>query len=280
LKIWRWIDSGFADGATHMAIDQAMLENAGSMEIPTMRVYRWRPFCISLGYNQSVECIDPDRCLNSGIDVVRRPTGGRAVLHAEEVTYSVVIPKQGLSFSSSIGHIYHLVSQGLVRGLRKCGVQAVLQKRSPDFNSHYKTSLSVSCFSAAARHEILLNGKKLVGSAQRQVHDGILQHGSILTGEAHLALPEYLKDIQTSQVDRMKKILEEKTISIAGYLRHSVDYGEIVRAIKGGMKEELSIEFEEGELTVVEKDRAEIYYPNFSVFSGKMVPLPEDAVNE
>jgi len=271
---WRWIDSNWGDGATHMAIDQAMLEQAGGNR-PTMRVYRWRPTCISLGYHQSAECIDLDKCHQDRIDVVRRPTGGRAVLHAEEVTYSVVIPQDGEFLSGNLGEVYNAISRGLVRGIQRLGIPAELQKRSLDLRNHYRTSISVSCFSAAAKHEVVLSGKKLVGSAQRRFPHGILQHGSILTGSAHASLPKYLKGMDEEETDRMISMVAGRTMAIDAYLQRTVAYDEIVDAIKVGMAEELSITFVTGELTKEESKRVDELYRSFSIFSGRMIPLPD-----
>jgi lipoate-protein ligase A len=257
-----------------MAIDQAMLERAEGNR-PTMRVYRWRPYCISLGYHQSAECIDLDKCLQDRIDVVRRPTGGRAVLHAEEVTYSVVIPQDDESLSGNLGEVYNAISRGLVRGIQRLGIPAELQKRSLDLRNHYRTSISVSCFSAAAKHEVVLNGKKLIGSAQRRFPHGILQHGSILTGSAHVLLPKYLKGMDEDETDRMIRMVAGRTMDIDAYLQRPVAYDEIVDAIKVGMAEELSITFVTGELTKEESKRVDELYRSFSIFSGRMIPLPD-----
>lgn len=276
MDVWKWIEGGPGDGATQMATDRAVLENAIEFGKPTMRVYRWEPHCISLGYHQSLENIDLDRCLEDGIDVVRRPTGGRAVFHTEEVTYSVVIPEGSDYYSQSIAEVYNLISRGLVRGILNLGVPAELQRRSLDYHSHYRTALSMNCFSAASRNEIIVDGKKLVGSAQRRLSCGVLQHGSILTGNAHLDLPEYLKGVGPGEKRHMRKMIEERTVSINGYLGEEVDYGDVVAAIRDGMEQEISIRFEEGELTFLERERARFLRRNFSVFSGRMIPLPED----
>jgi len=253
---WRWIEDSPTDGATQMAVDRAILENAASFGRVTVRIYRWKPYCISLGYHQSVENIDLDRCKQDGIDVVRRPTGGRAVLHAEEITYSIIIPAGSFPFSASVGEVYNFVSRGLVRGIQKLGVPAELQKRTMDLRSHYKTPLSVSCFSASARHEVVIGEKKLIGSAQFRFAGGILQHGSILVGDAHLALPDYLKGIGPGKREQLKLVMEGKTISINGYLGREIGYKEIAEKLRQGMEEEFSIEFENGGLT--EKERKQI----------------------
>jgi lipoate-protein ligase A len=277
MESWRWINSNWADGASHMATDQAMLDLANRIARPTMRVYRWRPYCISLGYHQKEKRIDMDRCGQDGIDVVRRPTGGRAVFHAEELTYSVVIPRNSDAFSTKLERVYNTISRGLANGIQKLGVPARLQKRSMDLRNHYKTSISVSCFSSSARHEIMLLGKKLVGSAQRQLPNGLLQHGSILTGRAHLNLTDYLAGADEDSADRMKSLIENKTLSIGEYLKRTVSYHEVAKAIRTGMEEELSICFVEEELSEQEKSRIEERYQNFSIFSGRMIPLPEES---
>jgi len=264
---WRWIENGPADGATQMAIDRAILENADSFGKVTVRVYRWKPYCISLGYHQSVENIDLDRCQQDGIDVVRRPSGGRAVLHAEEITYSIIIPAGSLPFSATVGEVYNFISRGLVRGIQKLGVLVQLQKRSLDFRSHYKTSLSVSCFSAAARHEVVIEEKKLVGSAQFRLAGRILQHGSILMGDAHLALPDYLKGIEPEERDQLRLVMEKKTASINRYLGRKIEYGEAAKALRQGMEEEFSVEFEDGKLTEKEQEQILHLRKTFSILS-------------
>ncbi len=268
MDVWRWVESDSADGATQMATDWAILENAKDVGIPTVRVYRWNPYCISLGYHQSVESIDLNKCQDGGVDVVRRPTGGRAVFHAEEITYSVVIPEGSSEYSESVGDVYHFISRGLVRGIWKFGVPGELQRRSPDLRTHYQTPLSVSCFSAAAKYEVVVGGKKLVGSAQRRVSGGVLQHGSILTGDAHLTLPVYVVGVGAEERKRMRRVMEEKTVSIGGYLGKKVDYREMIEAIRRGMEEEVSVAFEKSGLTQNEEKRAHDLWKRFSIFSS------------
>ena len=267
MERWRWIESGSADGATQMAIDRAILENADSFGKVTVRIYRWQPYCVSLGYHQSVENIDLEKCQQDGIDVVRRPTGGRAVLHAEEITYSIIIPAGGLPFSTSVGDVYNFISRGLVRGIQKLGVPAEIQKRSLDLRSHYKTPLSVSCFSAAARHEVVIEEKKLVGSAQFRLAGRILQHGSILMGDAHLALPDYLKGIKHKDKNWLRLIMKKKTISINRYLGRKIEYREAAKALRQGIEEEFSVEFEDGGLTEKEQEQILSLRKVFSILS-------------
>ena len=100
-----------------MAADQALLETAGQTGQPVMRIYQWSPYCISLGYHQSFESIDLAVCKSKGVDVVRRPTGGRAVFHAQEVTYAVIIPKESVFYRENLTELHTVISQGLAGGL-------------------------------------------------------------------------------------------------------------------------------------------------------------------
>ncbi|MCD6116824.1 lipoate--protein ligase family protein [bacterium] len=257
MEKWRWINTGFAAGSMQMAIDWVLLESVKETEIPVMRIYRWEPFCISMGHNQALSHIDIEKCRQKNVDVVRRPTGGRAVFHAEEVTYSVIVPETNRFAKESVNEFYMLVSNGLARGVRMLDVPAVLEKRGMNLRNHYKkSSLSASCFSAAARYEVVVEGRKLIGSAQRRIRGGLLQHGSILTGDAHLELPFFLRSKSDSEREEMKKQIAAKTISIGTYLGRDVSFEEAGEAVKRGISEEMSVEFTDSGLSGEEFKKA------------------------
>jgi lipoate-protein ligase A len=254
-----------------MAVDQALLENPSQVQTPSFRVYRWAPPCISLGTNQDAKAVDLESCKKSGIDVVRRPTGGRAVLHDREVTYAAVFPEGTKAFLHSLSEIYDLVNRGLLRGLRLLGIPAELEKRSLDIRNHYQSPLSASCFSASAKHEILIHGKKLVGSAQRRLASGVLQHGSILLGRGPHALPDFLKGVKQREMEAMRRILLEKSATLEEALGRLVTYRETVSAVKKGMAERLTIRFEKSALTEEEKARIGELKSQFSILSKGQV---------
>ncbi|MCK5145769.1 lipoate--protein ligase family protein [bacterium] len=268
INTWRWIDTGFSDGARQMAMDQAILACSEEVGMPTMRMYRWAPYCISLGYHQKLDSIDVAACKDAGIHVVRRPTGGRAVFHAEEVTYSVIIPKSNTQYLDNVAALYMTLSQGLARGIRRMDVPAELEKRSVDLHEHYKKDLSVSCFSAAARHEILVDGKKLVGSAQRHLAEGMLQHGSILIGDAHLDLPKFLSGGTEREKTRLRRAIESKTSSIGACLGRTVEYDEVTPHLRAGMAEQLNICFADASLTDSELGKIEELRSDFTLLPG------------
>ncbi len=251
-----------------MAIDRAILEYINKTGKVVFRVYGWHPYCISLGFRQSKNIINHRKCSEDSIDIVQRPTGGRAVFHAQEVTYSVVIPQTSCFYSSGIQQIYRMISQGLARGVQKLGIPAELQKNKIDLRSHYRKSISVNCFSAAAGSEVMVAGKKLIGSAQRHLEQGVLQHGSILTGDKHLDLPYYLTDLKRDKVSTMIKQLGSKTISIGGYLNREVTYSEVTEVVKEGIQEELKIGFKFDTLTDEERYKVSELQEEFSILSN------------
>jgi len=166
-----------ADGATNMAIDQALLDAAAHDGAPRLRFYRWRPACLSLGRNQPARgCYDgPD--VRPGRNVVRRPTGGLAVMHDREITYAVVASVDELGGPRAC---YRAVNRALVESLRSLGVPAGLA--GEDAVAPRPDQPGGACFAAPAPGEVVAGGRKLVGSAQRRQGRALLQHGSVLIG--------------------------------------------------------------------------------------------------
>lgn len=243
---WRFIDTGGNTGDFNMRFDEslakALLDGSG---LPTVRFFRWKPWAISLGFNQDETRIDHARCATDGIDVVRRPTGGRAVFHAEELTYSVVMHSGGLS----VLEIYNTISKALVKGLQLYGVEATLSKSQPDLRGHYRTLSSIPCFTASARYEIEWEGRKLVGSAQRRFRNHqtgtevVLQHGSILTGPAHKRLVEYLVLPDEDSRSALNEELKEKTADIPSITGYEVDMEQLTLCMKRGFEEMWEMRF-------------------------------------
>lgn len=184
--------SGFATGPVNMDTDRRMMELVRRREVAVaVRTYSWAPWCVSLGRNQEDSAISSAACLERGFDVVRRPTGGRAVLHANELTYCIVTRTKALLTPRKIYTATHeLIFEALsalVGGLSFSGVPT-------DLRNHYASSgpLGQSCFSSHARSEIMYGNRKVVGSAQRVVNDIVLQHGSILCGPGHEGLADVI----------------------------------------------------------------------------------------
>jgi len=177
---WRLVMDGARSGAVNMALDVVLLEGAASGEAPpTVRFYGWAPPCLSLGRHQPAGAADLAFCRKEGIDVVRRPTGGRAVLHHRELTYAVTAPVDGVVLPAAVQAAYRRIAGALAAGLRELGVDAGLSE-DPARGALPRPTESVPCFRAPAGGEVVAGGRKLAGSAVRLKGGAILQHGSIL----------------------------------------------------------------------------------------------------
>jgi len=209
---WEFIDSGAGTGSFNMKTDEQLArEVALGLRPATLRFFQWRPYCISWGKHQRIDEIDVEKCTAAGIDVVYRPTGGRAILHAEELTYSVVFSDRCVG---SIDETYRQISRAIVAGLTALGIPAEMTALQPDFRSLYRQASSTACFSNSAKYEIQVHGKKLVGSAQRRLAGAVLQHGSILVGPYHRRLSEFLNMPDAEKV-KIQQLMEQKTIEIS-----------------------------------------------------------------
>lgn len=177
---WRLIRSGPATGAGNMALDEALLESvAAGRSLPVLRFYGWSPPTVTLGYFQRIEAaVNLEACHSMGFDVVRRITGGRAVLHDREVTYSVISPERSALFPGGILENYRVIARVLQQALDAFGLETALasgRSRGCGDSAAQKSA----CFTAPATYELLFAGCKMTGSAQKRQGDAFLQHGSI-----------------------------------------------------------------------------------------------------
>jgi lipoate-protein ligase A len=174
-NVWRLIRSGPLSGAMNMALDDVLLQEvAAGRSLPVLRLYRWCPATLTLGYAQTIDSgIDLAACRAAGVAVVRRPTGGRAVLHDREVTYAVIAPAAP-PFGRSVGESYQVIAEVLRATLERCGLPVRLVPGRP----RHAPGRAV-CFTAPAQHELLIAGRKVAGCAQKRQGGAFLQHGSI-----------------------------------------------------------------------------------------------------
>jgi lipoate-protein ligase A len=239
--IWHKIENGFNTGKYNMEFDLGLAKNCKPGE-SIFRLYRWEPYCISLGANQKLSDVNLEKVKDDGLDIVHRPTGGRAILHAEEITYSVV-----LHYSNTLTAkvIYQKVSNGLLRGLKKYNplLQSVeLENEQPDFPDLLKKPSGMMCFASTAKNEVKFNHKKLIGSAQRKLNNIILQHGSILCGNFHERLIDYL-DCNENEYNMLKNELKSSTIDLKTILNKDIDYDYLSKCLIEGFEEEWQIKF-------------------------------------
>ena len=240
--IWRFIDTGFNSGKFNMDYDLDLIRNfSGS---PVLRIYQWRPYCISLGANQDFSTVDQEKISADGFNIVKRPTGGRAILHAEELTYSVVYP---ISEEKSPKQIYREINLALKNGLMNYDLKLEkieLEHTQPHFPSFYKDSKSTLCFAVSAMNELNYDGKKVVGSAQRKIGNVILQHGSILCGSFHKRIIDYL-NLPLDKLEEIKNEIEQTTTEIETILDEKINYRKLSQSIKKGFENHFNIMFEE-----------------------------------
>ncbi len=231
-----------------MDFDIQLAENCRN-DAAYFRLYRWKPYCISLGHNQKYEDINLEKATTENIDVVKRPTGGRAILHAEEITYSVIHPLNG---SISPMEIYRKISTALTKGLAFYDSRLAdtdLENIQPNFVELLKESKGIACFASTAKSEVKFKGKKLIGSAQRKMNNIVLQHGSILTGNYHLKITDYL-NLPGEEIDLIKSYLSERTIDLEEILEQKTDFDKLSLSLVKGFEQEWRINFVENESEV------------------------------
>lgn len=187
-----WCDGAHAPGE-NMRRDAALLAGAGRGAPPVLRLFRFAPHGITLGASQRPEVeLDLARCAADGVPWAMRPTGGRAIFHAEEWTYALAAALDDDVWGGSRARAYDAVSRLVLGSLRRLGVPAALAPgRAGDLRPRGRGGPAAPCFASTARHEVVLDGRKLVGSAQRRTSHALLQQGSVLLGPGHLRLADY-----------------------------------------------------------------------------------------
>ena len=261
---WRFLNTGYNSGYYNMALDEALAQTAElSQQYATLRVFAWNPPAVSLGFHQKYEDIDFISCERDGIDIVRRPTGGRAILHDDELTYSVVIPSQHVNYRDDISSAYELISRALVAGLQAVGIDALFERARSGNENYARGEFSVPCFSTSVRHEIIWQNRKLVGSAQRRYDGALLQHGSIMIGDSHLNLINYLANITEHQRQRHRFFLEKHTVTVNEIAGRRVTFDEMVKGLKIGFEDVLNVTLVEQEVTEEEEKRTEQLLTNY-----------------
>jgi lipoyl(octanoyl) transferase len=259
---WRLLQSSPAEGAWNMAVDEAILDGVRRGESPaTLRLYAWEPACFSLGYAQSAADVNRSFLEKAGWHLVRRPTGGRAILHTDELTYSVIGPPEDPRLAGSVLESYRCLSQALLHALHILGIPAEAHERLPEnpirsISSSNPLTANPVCFEVPSNYEITVGGKKLVGSAQARRRNGVLQHGSLpLVGDLTrivqaLALPD------EERRDAAERLLAHAT-TVESVLGKVVSWEQVARAYVQAFEEVLNLQLVPGVLSDTEMQRAE-----------------------
>jgi lipoate-protein ligase A len=229
IEQWRLLQTGFMNAYSNMAIDKALLVRISQGKIPpTVRFYGWIPRAISIGYFQSlVDEIDLDACERFGVDYVRRITGGGAVFHDSELTYSIVIPESHPAIPKNIMRSYGRICGAVMKGLRHVGIP-----------SEY-----------APINDILTNGRKISGNAQTRKFGAVLQHGTVLMDVDVETMFSVLKVPNEKIKDKLIADVKERVTSIRHCTGETLSFPSVAGAMKRGFEEEFGVELIEGTLS-------------------------------
>lgn len=251
-ETWNFINTGSKDPYYNMAMDEALLNFVSRGEIdPVIRFYTWNPATLSIGYFQRLQKeIDIDKVKEKGFGLVRRQTGGRGVLHDKELTYSVIVPESHPNMPSTVTEAYRVISQGLLEGFKNLGFNTYFAvPKTPEERQKLKQPRSSVCFDAPSWYELVVEGRKIAGSAQTRQKGVILQHGSSLQD---IDIDE-LFDMFIYKNERlklkMKEAFVEKAVAINDISDKHITISQMEEAFEKGFKKGLNIELKPLELT-------------------------------
>ena len=244
-KAWRMLPRRVLRAAENMAIDEAVFRlNRREGLPPTLRFFGWDPPAVSLGYFQNTSReIDVEACRQAGIDIVRRPTGGKAVLHEHELTYSLSAAVDRPLFTGDILGTYRVISDCIAEALRRLGLAPEM---ASDGRSAAGTPLEAYCFAAPSRYELLVGGRKICGSAQVRTGGSFLQHGSLLI------------DIDPARAAAVMRVSAEgvaaSTTTLREQLGRAIGADELARVLRGAFEDTLGIILVDEGLTEAEEE--------------------------
>ncbi len=255
MEQWRVIITDPMDGAANMAADEALLRSvAAKHEPPTLRLYAWDPFCLSLGYGQRLRDVDLNRVAARGWTVVRRPTGGRAILHGDELTYSITLPEDHPIAAGGIIETYLRLSKGLLVAMQQLGLQVLA-----DADGDTTSAKGPVCFEVPSRYEITVGGKKLIGSAQLRRRGGVLQHGTLpLYGDIARICDALAYDSEHERETAKQGVRQRAaTLESTGV---EVTWRQAAQAVTAGMAQALGVTFTPAPLSDAEAAEADHLY--------------------
>ena len=251
---WRYILTPPARGAWNMAVDEAILESIGhGASLPTLRLYAWNPACLSLGYAQSYKDVDLARLKANGWELVRRVTGGRAILHVDELTYSVITPPDDPHMAGTVLESYQRLAKALICAVRTLGLPVEMEENAPSADA----TKGPVCFEVPSAYEIVVEGKKLIGSAQARKKEGILQHGTFpLYGDLTRITQALVFPDERSRTAAGEKLLTRATTAelVTGKV---IPWETAVPVFLNAFETNLEINLQCGELSSEEKARAD-----------------------
>lgn len=251
--MWRLLITDPAPGSWNMAVDEAIARCAADGISPTtLRFYQWQPGAVSLGRHQPVADIDRAQVERRGYGLVRRPTGGRAILHIDELTYSIAGQAEDESLQGAVLDSYNRLSEGLMLGLQRLGLEAT---KAPATN---RAGLDVSpvCFEVPSAYELVVGQHKIMGSAQSRRGGYVLQHGSLPLHGDITRLVDVLVAPDEAARASMRQMLRERAATVETLLGRRVTFWEAATVLIDGLNSALGVDLEQGELSPEELDLA------------------------
>jgi len=237
-----------------MAVDEAILEHIGRGEsLPTLRLYAWTPACLSLGHAQPFADVDRSRLKERGWEVVRRATGGRAILHTDELTYSVIAPLNEPRVEGSVLESYNRLAQALLLAVKSLEIPVEMKEGKTNGSE----TPNPVCFEVPSTYEITVNGRKLIGSAQARRKEGVLQHGSLpLTGDLTRICQALVFENESVREDASRRLLTRAT-TVESALGREVSWETAAQAFIHAFEAKLGLSLRMGELSESESKRAD-----------------------
>ncbi len=229
-------------------MDEAILEHIHRGEsLPTLRLYAWEPACLSLGHAQSFKDVDMERVKANGWEVVRRVTGGRAILHTDELTYSVAGSAEEPVLAGGVLESYNRLAQALLYAIRELGLPVEIKEHVLD-GQPAALNLNPVCFEVPSTYEITVDGKKLIGSAQARKKEGVLQHGSLpLTGDLTRICQALIFADEAARENAAQRLLA-RAVTVESVTGAKTDWETAAQAFVKGFEAQLGIRFQRGEV--------------------------------
>ena len=252
---WRLLITPPAAGSWNMAVDEAVLEACASgASAPTLRLYAWDPACLSLGLSQPVADVDREALTRYAWDLVRRPTGGRAILHTDELTYSVIAPLSTPLVAGGVLQSYSRIAQALLAALTRLSLSP---RADHEYEHPPETELrGPVCFEVPSNYEITVEGKKLIGSAQARRKGGVLQHGTLpICGDLTRITRVLVYATETLRQEAAQRLVEHAT-TLESLLGRPVTWEHAAQAFITAFEDQHGLRFETGELSTDETQRA------------------------
>ncbi|MDD3726370.1 MAG: lipoate--protein ligase family protein [Candidatus Ratteibacteria bacterium] len=246
MRVWRFFLSGYSSPFTNMAVDRAMIDIHRKDNIPVFRIYGWSPHSFSTGYSQKIEeVLDITACVRDGVPFVRRHTGGGIIFHGDEVTYSLVCSSEDIGSPATVKDGYKTICSFILNAYRHYGLSPAFAVESGQINREKSTL----CFASFEDYDILSNGKKIGGNAQKRTKNVIMQHGSIPLTLDYAPVLKYVKE----------KVSFQKTTAVGMEIGREIGFEEFADVLKDSFVKTFGVRIEERDLTTEEQEIVEIY---------------------